>query len=448
VRLKGVLDTRALERALSEVTRRHEVLRARFIEDDGEPWQVATEPSPLTLEVEDLGTEDELRRVVDHEARRPFYLAAEPMLRARLLRLSELDHVLVIVIHHIACDGWSLGILIAELNALYNNGQTSPLPELPLQYADYAEWQLQWLAGEELERQISYWRQQLAGAPPALELPTIRPRPLSPSDCGAVAGVRLAAGLVDGLRELAHRHDCTLFMVITAAWQFLLSSYSGQTDICIGTPVWGRPRRELDGLIGFFINTLVLRTDLSGDPTFSTLLSRVRETCIGAYAHQDAPFERLVEELAPARELGRSPFFQSMVAMQGATIEGLQLEGLKAEAMRCDTGTAKFELTLMLAEDLGGGLESAIEYNSDLFDAGTIERMLGHFETILQAAIADPEQKISRLSLLTEWNGVNLSLNGTTPAGSIHPSNAFTNSSKHKRHARLTASRSRQMKSS
>jgi len=318
------------------------------------------------------------------------------------LRLSELDHVLVIVIHHIACDGWSLGILIAELNALYNNGETSPLPELALQYADYAEWQLQWLAGEELERQISYWRQQLAGAPPALELPTIRPCPVSPSDRGAVAGVRLAPDLVDGFRELAQRHDCTLFMVITAAWQFLLSSYSGQTDVCVGTPVWGRPRRELDDLIGFFINTLVLRTDLSGDPTFSTLLSRVRETCIAAYAHQDAPFERLVEELAPARELGRSPFFQSMVAMQGATIEGLQLEGLKAEAMRCDTGTAKFELTLMLAEDLRGGLESAIEYNSDLFDAGTIERMLGHFETVLNAAIADPEQKISRLPLLTE----------------------------------------------
>jgi amino acid adenylation domain-containing protein/non-ribosomal peptide synthase protein (TIGR01720 family) len=421
IHLSGTLHETALARALAEIVRRHEALRTTFLAVDGSPVQVIHPHHPLALETLDLESmppserEAEARRLAREEAQRPFDLAQGPVLRARLLRLGGNDHVLLLGIHHIAFDGWSIGVLVRELATLYtafSTGLPSPLPELGIQYADFAHWQRRWLSGEAMEEQVAYWRQRLGGVAP-LDLPTDRPRPPAQTFNGAHRAFLLPAPLCERLRALSREEGSTLFMTLLAAFQALLHRYSGQTDIAVGSPIAGRNRAETEGLIGFFVNTLVLRTDLSGDPTFRELLARVRETCLGAYAHQDVPFEKLVDELAPDRDLARPPLFQAMFVLQNAPGGDLQLPGLALGTLDVDIPTAKFDLTLFLAEG-PDGLGGSVEYNTDLFDAATIERLLRHFEALLEGGIADPDRPVSRIpilgeperrQLLVDWNG-------------------------------------------
>ncbi|HVG20252.1 MAG TPA: condensation domain-containing protein, partial [Blastocatellia bacterium] len=327
LRLRGALDVGAFERSFGEVIRRHESLRSTFEvnEETGEPEQLVHPWQPFRLEVTDLthvpeaGREQEARRLANEEARKPFDLTTGPLLRARLLKVEAEEHVLLLTLHHIVSDMWSTGVLTKELATLYeaySQGQESPLPELPIQYADFANWQRTRMTGEVLERQLAYWRGQLKGPLPVLELPTRGPRPSRVSTRGAERACRLGREITDALKSLSQREGVTLFMTLVAAFKVLLYRYSGQEDILIGTPIANRNRREVEGLIGLFINTLVLRTDLSGEPTFRELLGRVKEVSLEAYAHQDVPFERLVEELQPERDMSRSPLFQVMFALQ------------------------------------------------------------------------------------------------------------------------------------
>ena len=299
---------------------RHETLRTRFVLSGDEPVQVIEPPSAVALPITDLSAmpqaerEARTRQITDTEARQPFDLEAGPLLRAQLLRLAAEEHLLLLNVHHIVSDGWSMGVLWRELSTGYNafvSGHAPDLPRLPIQYADYAVWQREWLQGEVLEGQLAYWKEKLADLS-TLELPTDRPRPPVPSYQGAHLTFDLPAPLTQALKELSRREGTTLFMTLLAAFQVLLHRYSGQEDIAVGTPIAGRGRTELEGLIGFFVNTLVLRSDLAGDPAFTELLARVRETALGAYAHQDLPFEKLVEELSPSRDISRNPLFQVM----------------------------------------------------------------------------------------------------------------------------------------
>ncbi|HEV3049323.1 MAG TPA: condensation domain-containing protein, partial [Longimicrobium sp.] len=316
LRLAGALDHAALERALGEVVRRHEVLRTVFGEADGSPVQVIAPFGGFALPVEDLSAlgeadrEAAVTRRADEEASRPFDLSAGPLFRAALLRLGQEDHVLLLSMHHIVSDEWSMGVLFGELSVLYEayrEGRESPLPELPVQYADYAVWQREHLAGEVLQRHLSYWRERLAGAPELLELPIDRPRPAVRTHRGGTVPVELSPELLERLQALGRSEGATLYMTVLGAFQVLLSKYAGSDDVVVGSPIAGRTRREVEGLIGFFVNTLVLRTDLSGDPGFREVLRRVREVTLGAYAHQDLPFERVVEELQPERGIGQVP---------------------------------------------------------------------------------------------------------------------------------------------
>jgi amino acid adenylation domain-containing protein len=407
VLLRGRLDADALRRTLSEVVRRHEALRTTFEERDGRPVQVIHEHEPLRLEVEDLSgsadAEGEARRLVEDEARTPFDLAEGPPLRARLLRLAEEEHVLAVTLHHIVSDGWSMGILIREVAGLYGayaRGEESPLPELAVQYADYAAWQREHLAGEALERQLDYWRVQLCGELPTLELPTDKPRPAMQRLAGATERAEMG-DVGEALRGLSRREGVTPFMVLLAAWQVLLSRYTGQDDIIVGTPVAGRGRAEVEGLIGFFVNTLVLRTDLSGDPTFRELLGRVREVCLEAYAHQDVPFEKLVEELQPERDLSRSPIFQVMFDVQHSSAGKFELPGLSLTPLETDDETSKFDLSLTFGEK-DGRLEAAFVYSTDLFEAGSIRSTARRLRTLLENIVAAPDRRVSDLALLTE----------------------------------------------
>ncbi|HEX8318267.1 condensation domain-containing protein, partial [Longimicrobium sp.] len=323
-RLAGALDGAALERALGEIVRRHEVLRTVFAEVDGSPVQVVQPFGGFHLPVEDLSglgdadREAAVGRWVRQEAARPFDLAAGPLFRAALLRLGDEDHVLLLAMHHIVSDGWSMGVLFREFSALYaayREGRESPLPELAVQYADYAVWQREQVEGETLERQLAYWRVRLAGAPELLELPTDRPRPPVQTYRGATVPVELSAELLERLQALGRSEGATLYMVVLGAFQVLLSKYSGSEDVVVGSPIAGRTRKEVEELIGFFVNTLVLRTDLSGDPSFRETLRRVREATLGAYAHQELSFEKLVAELQPERSLGHTPLFQVMFSL-------------------------------------------------------------------------------------------------------------------------------------
>ena len=323
------------------------------------------------------------------------------MLRATLLRLSPGDHVLLLTLHHIIFDGWSVEVFWRELAALYTalcTGQPVPLPTLPLQYADFAVWQRQWLQGEVLEAQLAYWKQQLGDTLPVLELPTDRPRPPVQTSQGARQSLMLPASLTSALKALSQKEGITLFMTLVAAFQTLLYRYTGQTDLVVGTPVAGRTRVETEGLLGFFVNTLVLRTDLSGNPRFRELLRRVREVTLGAYDHQDLPFEKLVEVLQPVRDLSRNPLVQVMVALQPSQLPTMELPELTVRPITVDCGTAKFDLTLSL-QDTAQGLLATMEYNTDLFDRTTIVRMLSHFQTLLEGIIADPEQRLADLPL-------------------------------------------------
>ena len=399
-----------LGRALSEVVRRHESLRTTFAVTDGEPTQVIHDAAPVTLPVEDLGAfakaerESEARRLAAEESARPFDLSAGPLLRARLLRLNEEEHVLLFTMHHIVSDGWSMSVLVKEVAALYAaflKGKESPLAELTVQYADFAAWQRGWMQGEVLERELQYWRGQLGGELPVLELPTDRPRPAVQTFRGARHSFTLPQELAGRLEGLSRREGVTLFMTLLAAWQALLSRYSGQDDVVVGSPIANRNRAETEGLIGFFVNTLALRTDLSGEPTFRELLGRVRETCLGAYGHQDVPFERLVEELQPERSLSRTPLFQVLFTLQNRPDEALELPGLSLKPVEFEDGTAKFDLSLYIVD---GREQQAgvIVYNTDLFDAEAVGRMAGHLEQLLWAATSDPERRITELPLLAE----------------------------------------------
>jgi amino acid adenylation domain-containing protein len=422
LRLDGALDARALERALGEVVRRHEALRTVFREVDGGPVQVIAPAAGFALTTEDLsGLEEESReaeaeRRATAEAARPFDLVAGPVFRARLLRLASEAHVLLLSMHHVASDGWSLGVLFRELSALYGayrGGGESPLSALPVQYADFAVWQRSVLRGAALERHLSFWRERLAGAPALLELPTDYPRPAVQTFRGAYERVELSGELVERLRGLGRSESATLHMLLLGAFQVLLAKYAGSEDVVVGTPVAGRTRRETEELIGFFVNTLVVRTGLSGDPDFREVLRRVRGVTLAAYEHQEVPFERLVTELQPERSLSHSPLFQVVFALDSTDPSGAELPGLRLRRMAPGIGTTKFDLTLDLT-DGPGGVRGALGYGTDLFERATIRRMRGHLERLLEQVAADPGRPLSELELLTgeerravleEWGG-------------------------------------------
>jgi amino acid adenylation domain-containing protein len=410
VRLRGRLDIGALRRSLNTIVERHEALRTSFNAVDGMPVQVFAPVLSLPLPVADLtGLPDEEReaqgqRLAEEEIRRPFDLTRAPLFRARVLRLGSDDHILVVTLHHIISDEWSLGVLFRELDVLYQgelSGVPAALPALPIQYADYAEWQREWLQGERLARQLKYWTERLRGAPPVLKLPTDRPRPPLQTFRGLRQNHLMPPALGRSLRELSRSTGSTLFMTALAAFQTLLARYSGQGDIVVGSPIAGRTRTETEGLIGFFVNTLALRTDLSGDPTFRELLGRVREGAFGAYEHQEVPFERLVEELRPERSLSHSALFQVLFTVQNSAAPSPRLAGLEVEPLRLERGIARFDLTLYLRDE-ADGMWALLEYNTDLLDAASAGRMLGHYQTLLEAIAAEPDQRISRLPLLTE----------------------------------------------
>ena len=362
----------------------------------------------------DTARQAEVQRLLAETIRRPFDLVHDLMLRAVLLRLSDQEHLFLLVTHHIASDGWSTGILWQELTTLYRAcacGQPSPLPELPIQYVDYAVWQRHRLQGEVLENALSYWRKQLHNLS-TLQLPTDRPRPAVQSFHGANQSLVLSKDLTEQLKALSRRERCTLFMTLLAAFQTLLHRYTGQADIAVGSPIAGRTWVEVEGLIGFFVNTLVLRTDLAGHPSFRELLGRVREVAFEAYAHQELPFEKLVEELQPERNLSHSPLFQVAFGLQNTPRAALKIEGLTLSPVEVDSGTAKFDLMLVMHEE-PDGLRGVLQYNTDLFDQATMLRLLGHFRTLLEGIVANPEQRLADLPLLTpaerhqllvEWN--------------------------------------------
>jgi len=408
LRLRGRLDREALARALSEVVRRHEALRTTFRDAGEEPVQVIHPALPVSLPVADLrglpagAREREAARVATREALRPFDLAAGPLLRSALLRLDGEEWALLFAVHHTVADGWSVGVLVREVSALYAAfvaGRPSPLPGLPVQYADFAAWQRAWLTGEALDAQVAWWRTRLVGAPPLLELPTDRPRPTVQGGAGRAVSFALRADTAAALHGLARREGATLFMALLAGWQLLLARYSGQDDVCVGTPVAGRNRVEVEGLIGFFVNTLVLRADLSGSPSFRSLLARVRETTLGAYQHQDVPFEKLVEEIAPERSLGRSPLFQAMFALQNNETADLRLGDLTLEPLGAGDPPAKFDLDLELGEE-GGEVRGTLFYRAELWDRATVERMLEHLAVLLDGVAASPDLAVSEVPMM------------------------------------------------
>ncbi len=420
--LRGQLHVEHLDDALNEVIRRHEVLRTSIDLFDGQPAQLISPSLSVSMPVLDLSDlpiaeqEAEARRLAEEEIGRAFDLRSGPLLRVKLLRLSAEEHVLVLVLHHIICDGWSINVIFHELSTLYaayTAGESSPLPELPVQYADYAVWQREWLAGNVLDEQLDYWRGQLEGAPTLFELPTDRPRPQVRSLKGLFVSFVFPSGLSSKLRQLCQREGVTLFMLLLGAFQLLLSRYSGQTDVVVGTPIAGRNRQEVEGLIGFFVNTLILRTDLSGEPSFRELLRRVREICLGAYAHPELPLEKLVEELQPERSLSHSPLFQVMFALQNTPdSEVQQMPGLEVSPVEPEVTTAAFDLTLNI-EEVAENIYGRLRYNTDLFDAETIRRMVEHYLLVLEAAVDNLDQSILEVPLLTrterrrilyEWN--------------------------------------------
>ncbi|HEX8273629.1 MAG TPA: amino acid adenylation domain-containing protein [Longimicrobiaceae bacterium] len=421
-RLRGPLRAASLRRALGEVVRRHEALRTRFPERDGTPVQVVDPPAPLPLPAVDLAglAEDararELRRLADADAAAPFDLAAGPPLRAALVRLGGEDHALLLAVHHAVSDGWSTGILFRELSALYGAfaaGVPSPLAEPPVQYADFAVWQRAWLAGPRLERQLRWWTERLAGAPPLLELPTDRPRTATRAPRSGRETLRVAPDAAAALRALAAREGATPFMVLLAAWQALLGRRAGQDDVVVGTPIAGRTRAETEGLIGLFVNTLALRADLSGDPPFAGLLARVRDTALGAFAHQELPFERLVDAVAAGRSLTHAPVVQASFTLQNLDAGELRLPGVAAEPAGGGRGPAKFDVALVLADDADGGWSGAIDYEPALFDGATIRRLAEHLDVALSRIAADPSARLSALlappadelrRVLAAWN--------------------------------------------
>ena len=420
-RLNGLLNVQALQQSLTEILRRHESLRTTFTLINGEPQQVINPPCIFPLPIEDLSQlpmtqwTTEIEQRVTAENQRPFKLTQDLMRRAQLLRFREQEHVLILTSHHIASDAWSTGIFWRELRSLYgafSAGKSSPLPDLLVQYADYTIWQRQSLQGQSLEKQLAYWRQQLAHMPLPLLLPTKIPTLSAPTMRGAQHIFQIDRQLTDGLRALSRGNGVTLFMTLLASFQTLLYRYTGQEDMLIGTPIAGRNQAEIEDLIGFFVNTLVLRGDITGNPTFRVLLQRVRKAALSAYEHQELPFEKLVDELAPERHLNRHPIIQVTFALQNTPHQDRDLPGLSVQPLATESKMAKFDLSLFLTETTQG-LTGRIEYAADLFEPATIQRMADHFYTLVASIVDNPDQCVGVLSMLTaaerhqllvEWN--------------------------------------------
>ena len=425
LRLRGPLDVAVLEQSINEVIRRHESLRTTFTEIDRQPVQVVAPEMTLTLRQHDFAElpqeerEAKVRRIVSEGMREPFNLSQGPLLRATLIRLGAEEHVIQLLMHHIVSDAWSLDVLLKEMIGSYEaflKGEPSPFPPLPIQYADFAHWQRERLDGEAMETQVAYWKDRLADTPAILELPTDRPRPAIQTMRGARHTFTISAALTEQLKAISRKEGVTLYMTMLAAWQTLLARYSGQQDILVGTSIANRNRSETEPLIGFFLNMLVLRTDLSCDPTFRELLARVREVTLGAFAHQDVPFEKLIEELRLERVTSHPPLFQVAFGLADTTKQPPQLSKLAYHQLELDSTPAKFDLTL----DIGlveEGMIGALVYNVDLFDAGTAVRMIQNLTTLLEGVVAAPDMPLSRVSLvngaerermLVEWNNTDL----------------------------------------
>ncbi|MEH2434863.1 MAG: amino acid adenylation domain-containing protein [Nostoc sp.] len=432
--LTGSLNKAALEQTFNEIVRRHEALRTNFVIQSGQPVQVINPTLTIPLPIIDLRQlpqaerEIQARQFTNQEAQRPFNLSTDSLLQVKLLWLDDIQYILLLNMHHIVSDGWSIGVLIQEITALYTvftSNQPSPLPKLTIQYADFAYWQRQWLQGEVLEKQLGYWQKQLDGIS-ILNLPTDRPRLAVQTYQGARQPLQLSKSLSEALLALGQQEGVTLFITLLAAFKVLLYRYTQQEDIAIGSPIANRNCSEVEGLIGFFVNSLVVRTDLSGNPSFRELLSRVKEVALGAYAHQDLPFEKLVEELHPERNLNQNPLFQVVFALQNAPMSALELTGLTLSPLVFDTETTRFDLEFHLWQpntqnglwvDSSEGISGFVIYSTDLFDNATITRMLEHFQTLLEGIVPNPEQRIAQLSLLSqseqhnllvEWNNTQL----------------------------------------
>ncbi|BAY12154.1 non-ribosomal peptide synthetase [Calothrix sp. NIES-2098] len=434
IRLTGSLNLAALEQTFNEIVRRHEVFRTTFTVLDGQPLQVIAPNLTIPVNVLDLEQlpidkrETEAKRLISAEIESPFDLSSGPLLRVMLFVLSQTEHILLLNMHHIICDDWSIGVLIRELSVIYTafvQNQPLPLLELPLQYADFAHWQREWLQGEVLETQLAYWRQQLNGIS-MLDLPTDKKRPNIQTYQGAIEFLELPSQLTDALEALAQREDVTLFMILLAAFQTLLYRYTHQEDITVGSPIANRNRSEIERLIGFFVNSLVLRTNLSGNPTFKEMLGRVRDVTLGAYSHQNLPFEKLVEELHPERNLSYHPLFQVVFGFQNAPMSAIEMPGLVPSFINIDLQKIRFDLELNLwkcSEDfrslwgakwqLSEGIRGVMVYNTALFEKATIIRMLEHLKILLASIVRNPEQPIANFSLLSakelnrlivEWN--------------------------------------------
>jgi hypothetical protein len=409
--MEGDLDLALLERSFNEIVRRHETLRTSFTVIDGEPVQVVAPKKAFRVSFTDLSSkpaaerETEARRLAGIEALQPFILAKSPLLRVSLLRLSPQEHIAVVAMHHIISDGWSLGLFIEEVTALYEayqSGKSSPLAELPVQYGDFAHWQNELLqpGSEVLESQIAYWKEQLRDAQD-LKLPIDRPRPAVYDPRGAFMPLHYSAELSQKLKKLSRREDVTLFMTLLSAFNVLLHSQSGQEDIVVGIPIANRTRLETEKLIGFFVNMLVLRTDLSGDPTFRELLQRAREVMLGAYSHQDVPFAKLVRELNVKRDVSRNPLFQVAYIFDNTAAKRLELTGLTLSPFEFQVSTAPFDLSLYLTET-PDGLNGSVLYNTALFDEQTVRRLFDHYENLLQRVVADPNQRLSSFNFLAK----------------------------------------------
>ncbi|MBD2234787.1 non-ribosomal peptide synthetase [Phormidium tenue] len=446
IHLKGALDRSALERSLQEIVHRHAALRTRFTTVDGQPVQVVepnanVELAVVNLQAVAISERDRIRQqLAAAEAQRPFNLTTDSLVRMTLLHFDAAESVLLLTMHHIVADGWSLGILIRELGYFYTafvEDRSPTLPPLPIQYADFARWQHNWLQGEVLEKQLSYWRQQLQDLP-VLELPSDRPRPAVQTYRGATYPVHISPALSQALETFSQQSGTSLFMTLLAAFQTLLYRYTGQEDIAIGTPIANRHRSEVEGLIGFFVNSLVMRSELSGNPTFRELLEQVRQVALGAYEHQDLPFEKLVEELDPDRDLSRNPLFQVAFALQNAPMQPLDLPALTLEPAPLDSASTRFDLEVHLWEPAHGlksfwrsqdGLGGFISYSTDLFDRDRIARLVGHFKTLLEGIVANPDARLSDLPLLTpeenqqilhDWSGCLKNGKTGSPAGFSH----------------------------
>jgi amino acid adenylation domain-containing protein len=421
IRARGKIELAALQQSFDSLIERQEMLRTTFTQMDGQPWQSIAAPFPIRIDTVDLSSIPEEQRdisaheMIFKEIAKPFDLAQGPLLRVMVYRLASNDHILLITLHHIIADGWSIGILIQDLASFYaafSSGLPSPRISLPLQYADYAVWQRQWLSEERLQHQLTYWRERLSNAPTALDLPLDHPRPPVQTFAGATYPFQASPRLVQQVAQLSKQAEATVFMTLLAAFSVLLARLANQEDLVIGTPIANRPRSELEGLIGFFSNTLVMRVDATGNPTFLDLLGRVREVCLGAYTHQDVPFEKLVEEIRPERDLSRNPLFQAMFVLQNTPMPSINFPELHFEAVPIDNQTSKFDIMFVLTMT-STGLKGTIEYNTDLYDEKTIARMVQQYTVLLESIVAAPTQNINFLPMLSssertkiidEWN--------------------------------------------